>query len=209
MSGGIFLLHADDHLVEMTERAYDSERLLQELLESHPALLSGDQIDPESPRRWLLVNRETSVPSQVDGGSRWSLDHLFIDQDGISTLIEVKRSTDTRIRREVVGQMLDYAANAVVYWPVEALQAALRERCTRAGLDADQAIAAVVGPTGDADAFWPPTKTTVASSGAWGERSRWHFLVNGRPAAASHWRGRLGMVRAIGTSGEECGGEIV
>ena len=27
------------------------------------------------------------------------------------TLVEVKRSSDTRIRREVVGQMLDYAAN--------------------------------------------------------------------------------------------------
>ena len=161
MSGGIFLLRDDDQLVEMTERAYDSERLLQELLESHPALLSGDQIDPESPRRWLLVNRETSVPSQADGGGRWSLDHLFIDQDGIPTLIEVKRSTDARIRREVVGQMLDYAANAVVYWPVEALQAALRERCTRAGLDADQAVAAVLGPTGNADAFWQAVKTNL------------------------------------------------
>jgi len=28
-------------------------------------------------------------------------------------VVEVKRGTDTRIRREVVGQMLDYAANAV------------------------------------------------------------------------------------------------
>jgi hypothetical protein len=35
--------------------------------------------------------------------------------------VEVKRSTDTRLRREVVGQMLDYAANAVVYSPVEHL----------------------------------------------------------------------------------------
>src|SRR5689334_20409206 len=125
MSGGIFLLRDDDQLVEMTERAYDSERLLQELLESYPSLLSGAQIDPDSPRRWLLVSRETSVPADAEGGGRWYLDHLFIDQDGIPTLIEVKRSSDTRIRREVVGQMLDYAANAVAYWPVEALQAAL------------------------------------------------------------------------------------
>jgi hypothetical protein len=161
MSGGIFLLRDDGQLVEMTERAYDSERLLQELLESHPALLSGDQIDPESPRRWLLVNRETSIPSEADGGGRWALDHLFIDQDGIPTLIEVKRGTDSRIRREVVGQMLDYAANAVVYWPVEALQAALEGRCNRAGLDADQAVAAVVGPNGDPDAFWQAVKTNL------------------------------------------------
>jgi hypothetical protein len=35
--------------------------------------------------------------------------------------VEVKCNIDTRIRPEVVGQMLDYVANAVVYWPVEAL----------------------------------------------------------------------------------------
>jgi hypothetical protein len=33
------------------------------------------------------------------------------DQNAVPTLVEVKRSSDTRIRREVVGQMLDYAAN--------------------------------------------------------------------------------------------------
>jgi hypothetical protein len=40
---------------------------------------------------------------------------LIIDQHAIPTLVEVKRSTDTRIRREVVSQMLDYAANADNY----------------------------------------------------------------------------------------------
>jgi hypothetical protein len=29
--------------------------------------------------------------------------------------LEVKRSSDTRIRREVVGQMLDYAANGASF----------------------------------------------------------------------------------------------
>ena len=67
-----------------------------------------------------------AVPSEEGGGWRWSLDHLFLDQDGIRTLVEVKRSTDSRIRREVVGQMLDYAANAVVYWPVEEIRSTFR-----------------------------------------------------------------------------------
>ena len=30
--------------------------------------------------------------------------------------MEVKRKSDTRLRREVVGQMMDYAANAITYW---------------------------------------------------------------------------------------------
>lgn len=37
------------------------------------------------------------------------MDHLFVDQDAIPTLVEVKRSSDTRIRREVVGQLLEYS----------------------------------------------------------------------------------------------------
>ena len=56
-------------------------------------------------------------------------DHLFLDQDGVPTLVEVKRSTDTRLRRELVGQMLDYAANAVVYWPVEEIRSRFIARC--------------------------------------------------------------------------------
>ena len=47
------------------------------------------------------------------------------------TLVEVKRSDDTRIRREVVGQMLDYAANGVVYWPAERLRADFESRCAK------------------------------------------------------------------------------
>ena len=112
MAGGIYLVQGDD-LVPMTEQPYESEDLLQQLLARHPQLLAGDQ-DSASLRRWLLISREMAVPDVQDGPGRWSLDHLFIDQDGIPTLVGVKRSTDTRIRREVVGQMLDYAANAVL-----------------------------------------------------------------------------------------------
>lgn len=123
MSGGIYLIQNDGQLVEMTERTYDSEDLLQGLLAQYPNLLAGDQMDNSHPRRWLLISRERGVPAEEGGGYRWSVDHLFLDQDAIPTIVEVKRSSDSRIRREVVGQMLDYAANAVVYWPVETIRA--------------------------------------------------------------------------------------
>ena len=42
--------------------------------------------------------------------------------------MEVKRSSDTRIRREVVGQLIEYAANAVVYWPVDTLRVTFDRR---------------------------------------------------------------------------------
>ena len=123
MGGIIYLIQDNDQLVEMVENEYDSEDLLQKLLAQYPSLLAGDQINSAVPRRWLLVKREAGMPSEEGGGDRWSVDHLFLDQDGVPTLVEVKRSTDTRIRREVVGQMLDYAANAVVYWPMERIRA--------------------------------------------------------------------------------------
>jgi hypothetical protein len=115
----IYLKQADGSLQAMTEAPFAKEDFLQELLARYPDLLAGDQMDVADARRWLLVARELGVPDDEEAADRWSLDHLFLDQDGIPTLVEVKRSSDTRIRREVVGQMLDYAANAVLYWPPE------------------------------------------------------------------------------------------
>jgi hypothetical protein len=119
MPGGIFLLDSDGGLTEMAEAPFAAEVDFQRLLTRYPGLLPGDQIDPEEPRRWLLVDREVSVPD--DTGSRWALDHLFLDQDGIPTLVEVKRGGGPRTRREVVGQLLDYAAHAVLYWTAETI----------------------------------------------------------------------------------------
>ena len=112
---GIFIIRSDKELVELEEQAYESENLLQSLLEQYPQLLAGKQMNDIDPRRWLLICREAGLPSREGGGDRWSIDRLFLDQDAIPTIVEVKRSDDARIRREVVGQMLDYASNALVF----------------------------------------------------------------------------------------------
>ena len=161
MNGGIFLIQENGELVEMTEQKYDSEDLLQELLSKYPNLLAGDQIDSESPRRWLLVSREFGVPSQEQGFDRWSIDHLFLDQDAVPTLVEVKRSSDTRIRREVVGQMLDYAANAVVYWPVETIVAKFEARCETRNLSSEKILEKFLGDDSSDEQFWQKVKTNL------------------------------------------------
>src|SRR5215211_4729982 len=145
----------------MVETPYDSEDVLQALLARFPDLLAGDQLAGQAPRRWLLVGREAALPTEEDGGGRWSVDHLFLDQDAVPTLVEVKRSSDTRIRREVVGQMLDYAANAVVYWPVERLKATFEANCRADGLDADALIKAVLADGDDVDKFWSRAATNL------------------------------------------------
>lgn len=157
----MYLVRDDGLLVEMKEQAYDSEDLLQGLLAKYPNLLAGDQIDSVAPRRWLLISREVSVPSEDGGGAAWWVDHLFFDQDAIPTLVEVKRSSDTRIRREVVGQMLDYAANAVVYWPVETLRSWFEKTCATQGRDSAQALLEFLGSDADVDGFWQTAKTNL------------------------------------------------
>lgn len=153
MADQIFVVQADQGLVPAQAAAYDSEEVLQHLLVQYPDLLAGGQINPGSPRRWVLLRREAGIPDSDTSTGRWSVDHLFVDQDAIPTLVEVKRSTDTRIRREVVGQMLDYAANGVVYWPIDRLRGWLRDEC---GSDevANARLMDLVGPDVAIDEFW-------------------------------------------------------
>ncbi len=156
-SGGIFLLGDDGALVRLSEQPYDSEDLLQRLLETHPELLAGELIDAAAPRRWLLVSREITFAGDEANVGR--VDHVLLDQDAIPTFIEVKRSTDTRIRREVVGQMLEYVANAVVFWDAEDM----RRRLANTAGSGDAAVAAVEAflEGGDPDAWWEQVETNL------------------------------------------------
>ncbi|MBD1881169.1 hypothetical protein [Coleofasciculus sp. FACHB-T130] len=161
MTGAIYLIQDKGQLVEMIEQPYDSEALLQKLLADYPSLLAGDQINSAAPRRWLLVSQEMPVPSEDNGFDRWALDHLFLDQDGIPTLVEVKRSCNTQIRREVAGQMLDYAANAVVYWPVEKIIAQFNANCQVKSQDSEQILSNFLGADANPSEFWEKVKTNL------------------------------------------------
>lgn len=118
----IYRIH-DGSVIRMNEVLCQNEEIeLQNLLERSPELLAGEQIDPDHPRKWLLIKREMSVPDPVTGSSRWSIDFLYIDQDAVLTFVECKRHNDTRSRREVIGQVFDYAANAPRFWGAEQLR---------------------------------------------------------------------------------------
>ena len=161
MNGKIYLVQNDGQLVAMQEQAYDSEAVLQTLLARYPDLLAGEQIDRTDPRRWMVVAREVGLPSEEAGADRWAVDHLLLDQDGIPTLVEVKRSSDTRIRREVVGQMLDYAANAVMYWSIEKLRTLFEQTCDAQGRDPEQELHDLLGLEADVETFWEQVKTNL------------------------------------------------
>ncbi len=155
----IFHISPDGNIRPMTEGPYESEALLQSLLERFPEVLASTNSG-----RWLHISRELGVPDSEDSGGRWFLDHLFVDQFGVPTLVEVKRSSDTRVRREVVAQMLDYAANAVVHWPIETIRTRFEEGLSE---DPDSAIADFIGQEpGNADgvdAFWESVEANLSA----------------------------------------------
>jgi hypothetical protein len=138
---GIYLKYGDAY-VAMTETPYDREGVLQALIAQHPEMLA-DEAAGQGPL--LLVRREAAVSDNEDAGGRWSLDHLYLDRDGIPTLVEVKRSSDTRGRQEVVAQMLDYAANAKTSFSPDRIAVWLEDDSQARGTSAAQALAETLG----------------------------------------------------------------
>lgn len=127
MDGQIYVKDGEE-LHALSESAYEAEETLQKLLADHPNLLAGEQMNDSEPRRWILIDGEFGISDEEHSSGRWSIDHLFLDQAGVATLVEVKRSGDRRIRRQVVGQMMDYAANAIRYGDPDRIRRLFHER---------------------------------------------------------------------------------
>lgn len=159
MSSSVFLISGDNAITELKQSEYDSEALFQRLLADHPSLLG---VTAGSDGRLLLIRREFGVPEEQGGTERWSLDHLFLDKSGVPVLVEVKRASDTRARREVVAQMLDYAANGIAYWPIDRIVDVFRETCTAAGNNADDQLAAFLDGA-SAEEFWRQVEANLRS----------------------------------------------
>ena len=118
----------------------NEEKELQAVLEKNLDLLPGEQINPDAPRRWLMVKREVPVPDPDSGSDSFSLDFLLADQDAVPTFVECKRFNDTRARRAVVGQMLDYAANGQYYWTKDELRTMAYETAKKLNTSLDDAL---------------------------------------------------------------------
>lgn len=166
MTDRIYFVSDDETLKPMEARPYADEDLLQRLLERYPDLLAGEQVDPDDPRRWLLIEREAGITHDGDEKRRWRLDHLFLDQDGVPTLVETKIAANPELRRQVVGQMLDYAANLVEVWSAERIQVEFEARCAESGRPPDEVLGAHLDLAEDAaedstEAFWTAVKTNL------------------------------------------------
>ena len=137
----VYVMKSDGSTEAMTGIHCVNEALeLQRILEINPDLVPGDQINPSDPRRWLVVRREMPVPDPSTGDNRWSIDLFFVDQDAMPTFIECKRYSDTRAKREVVGQMLEYAANGHYYWSKEDMRNYAEQVAKKNGMTLEEEI---------------------------------------------------------------------
>ncbi len=109
----------------------------------------------------MLIRREQPV-SDGPESPRWSVDHLFVTQNAVPVLVELKRAVDPRLRREVVGQLLDYAANSVAYWQAGTIAAAFTATCEADGRDPDATLAAFLGGA-DPQEFWAQVDANFAA----------------------------------------------
>lgn len=131
----------------MAPSAPANEDQMQALVARYPELITDGDGD------LLLIKREQEIGDSEESNGRWSLDHLFVTREGVPVLVELKRAVDTRLRREVVGQMLDYAANATLYWQGGRVAKAFGTTAAAHGGNADQLLSEFLGEA-DPEEFW-------------------------------------------------------
>ena len=80
-------------VIPASEALYPAEADLQQLIAENPQLLLSS---PNEGQRLYLLRREQPVRDVPDGPALFSIDHLFIDQDGLPVLVEVNSERPRR-----------------------------------------------------------------------------------------------------------------
>jgi hypothetical protein len=88
-------------------RALYEEKTIQELLHDHPELLPVHEIWPDS-SQWVSLGREMQV--SLSRSKNGYIDNLFVTAEGRLILVEAKLYRNHEGRRQVVAQLLEYAA---------------------------------------------------------------------------------------------------
>ncbi|AMU95074.1 hypothetical protein AOA14_10705 [Sphingopyxis terrae subsp. terrae NBRC 15098] len=153
----IYTVDGSETLIAMRPSEPRSEDFMQRLVAKHPELISDQD------GALLLIRREQPIADREDGSGRWSLDHLFVTRTGIPVLVELKRAVDTRLRREVVGQMLDYAANGTAYWQGGRIAENFAATSVELGRDPDVELEQFLGAGADPEQFWEQVDANFAA----------------------------------------------
>jgi hypothetical protein len=94
----------------LDKNKFVSESDLQDYLEKYPSIIPIEDIY-ENASQLTCIGREVPVASGA-------IDLLYIDQEGILTIVETKLAKNPEIRRTVIGQLIEYAS-FVSQWKAE------------------------------------------------------------------------------------------
>jgi hypothetical protein len=179
---------------------YKTEDVLQKLLEDYPGVLAGE--GETSNRRFLLIKRELGVPDQAGASNRWRVDHVFVDDEGTPTFVETKLGANSQIRREIVGQMLEYAANGLSNWGTDQLRHVFEERHG----DSPEPLRDLLGENPDPENFWERVRTNLEA-----RKVRLVFVADDVPrelrALIEFLNEQMRTVEVLGLEVKQYGGE--
>lgn len=96
------LFMEDGQIKPIESRQFLQEADLHDFLEKFPELIPFHEIEDDPPPI-VVIGREVSVPSG-------SIDLLLVDYQGRMTIVETKLARNPEARREVVGQIIEYAS---------------------------------------------------------------------------------------------------
>jgi len=112
------ILVQDNEGIRALEEGFASEEELQTFLREHADLMPLEEIELGTPPL-LCIGCEVGVASGAQ-------DILYIDQNGLLTVVETKLRKNPEARREVVGQILEYAAQMSAWTPADVERQAQR-----------------------------------------------------------------------------------
>ncbi len=139
---------------------YLSDADLQSLISAHPALLGGMADNAGS---WLALERNGPSPPTALLTPQWSVDHLFLSRDGVPTVVETRRGAGERENGDLFGQVLYYAANAEMWWPMEEMRKAFAVTSSRTNVDANATLSAFIGEGRAPGVFWDHVAANLAA----------------------------------------------
>ena len=126
--------------------------MFQNFLERYPENVPGKKIRPgaEDSPRFVLLRREAPLVC-------WLLDQPLVDQFGALTLVECELLANPESRREVIGQNIEYAANASAAWDGGQLRIQL--------IQYNQQLSRLQRPNHREQAWSHPNRYTVCQGG--------------------------------------------
>lgn len=97
------VLTIDGETITALDKAkFNLESDLQDYLEKYPSIIPIEEIY-EGAAELICIGREVAVPSGA-------IDLMYIDKEGLITIVETKLVKNPEIRRTVVGQVIEYAS---------------------------------------------------------------------------------------------------